>query len=210
MSHDRYFINKTATRILDLTNGKLLNYIGNYDYYLEKRDDMMAAHFGADGFGGNAGAGKKGGAAEFGSAKSGAFGNAGAVSGGSFAGNAAGNAGTGPSGSAASGIPGGSWNGSVSPWASAAAPGLTQESGGKLDWKAQKEEQARQRKRQNDLKKVEEEIHTLETRDGEIDGLLCKEEIFTDVAKLMELNKEKDSIAERLEVLYEKWEELAE
>ena len=46
VSHDRYFINKTATRILDLTGGKLLNYIGNYDYYLEKREDMMAAHFG--------------------------------------------------------------------------------------------------------------------------------------------------------------------
>ena len=46
VSHDRYFINKTATRILDPTGGKLLNYIGNYDYYLEKREDMMAAHFG--------------------------------------------------------------------------------------------------------------------------------------------------------------------
>lgn len=37
VSHDRYFINKTATRILDLTNHKLVNYIGNYDYYLEKK-----------------------------------------------------------------------------------------------------------------------------------------------------------------------------
>ena len=36
VSHDRYFINKTATRILDLTNQKLVNYIGNYDYYLER------------------------------------------------------------------------------------------------------------------------------------------------------------------------------
>ena len=34
VSHDRYFINKTATRILDLTMGTLINYIGNYDYYL--------------------------------------------------------------------------------------------------------------------------------------------------------------------------------
>lgn len=57
--------------------------------------------------------------------------------------------------------------------------------GGKLDWKAQKEEQARQRKRQNDLKKVEDEIHRLETRDGEIDGLLCDESVFSDVAKLL-------------------------
>ena len=40
VSHDRYFINKTATRILDLTHNTLVNYIGNYDYYLEKRDTM--------------------------------------------------------------------------------------------------------------------------------------------------------------------------
>ncbi len=38
VSHDRYFVNKTATRILDLSCGGLTNYIGNYDYYLEKRD----------------------------------------------------------------------------------------------------------------------------------------------------------------------------
>lgn len=42
VSHDRYFINKTATRILDLTGHKLLNYIGNYDYYLEKKDAVEA------------------------------------------------------------------------------------------------------------------------------------------------------------------------
>lgn len=43
VSHDRYFINKTATRILDLTHQKLLNYIGNYDYYLEKKPDAELA-----------------------------------------------------------------------------------------------------------------------------------------------------------------------
>ena len=43
VSHDRYFINRTATRILDLTEGKLLNYIGNYDYYLEKKRDVEQA-----------------------------------------------------------------------------------------------------------------------------------------------------------------------
>ena len=37
VSHDRYFINKTATRILDLTDNQLLNYIGNYDYYLREK-----------------------------------------------------------------------------------------------------------------------------------------------------------------------------
>ena len=149
VSHDRYFINKTATRIRDLKLGNLINYIGNYDYYLEKKETMEelfapAADFAASA----AGAGSS-------SASSGA--------------------------------------GSSS-----------------MDWKQQKEEQARIRKKQNALKKTEEEIHALETRDQEIDGLLCLEEIFSDVSKLMELNQEKDSIASRLETLYETWEELAE
>ena len=42
VSHDRYFINKTATRILDLHEQQILNYIGNYDYYLEKKDVQRA------------------------------------------------------------------------------------------------------------------------------------------------------------------------
>ena len=40
VSHDRYFINQTATRILDLTGETVVNYIGNYDYYLEKKDEL--------------------------------------------------------------------------------------------------------------------------------------------------------------------------
>ena len=42
VSHDRYFINKTATRILEINNKAIVNYIGNYDYYLEKRDIMSS------------------------------------------------------------------------------------------------------------------------------------------------------------------------
>ncbi|MDE5825284.1 MAG: ABC transporter ATP-binding protein, partial [Lachnospiraceae bacterium] len=38
VSHDRYFINKTASRILELTHQEFVNYIGNYDYYLEKKE----------------------------------------------------------------------------------------------------------------------------------------------------------------------------
>ena len=41
VSHDRYFINKTATRIMDLTEQTIVNYVGNYDYYLEKHDVQM-------------------------------------------------------------------------------------------------------------------------------------------------------------------------
>ena len=40
VSHDRYFINQTATRILDLTGQTIVNYIGNYDYYLEKQEEL--------------------------------------------------------------------------------------------------------------------------------------------------------------------------
>jgi ATP-binding cassette subfamily F protein 3 len=141
VSHDRYFINRTATRILDLTNQTMVNYIGNYDYYLEKRELMTSLY-------------------------------------------------------------------AASPVTAEALREDTTET--KLDWKAQKEEQARLRKRQNELKKIEDEIHKLETRDGEIDELLVKEEIFTDVPKLMELNQEKDAIGKQLESLYQQWEELAE
>lgn len=43
VSHDRYFINKTASRILELTHQEFVNYIGNYDYYLEKREILTPA-----------------------------------------------------------------------------------------------------------------------------------------------------------------------
>ena len=45
VSHDRYFINATATRIIELTNQSIVNYIGNYDYYLEKKDILTAKAF---------------------------------------------------------------------------------------------------------------------------------------------------------------------
>ena len=173
VSHDRYFINRTATRILDLTNGSFINYIGNYDYYLEKKEDVEAAF---------------------------------------AARQMAQTAANHPTGtnspqatSTASGI-----SSSRTSQTAMTAPSAGSPADGKIDWKAQKEEQARLRKRQNELKKVEDKIHELETRDGEIDELLSQEDVNTDVSRLMELNKEKESIQKELEVLYEKWEELAE
>ncbi len=174
VSHDRYFINKTATRILDLTHNTLVNYIGNYDYYLEKRDTMEQL------FSSGSAASSK--PAES-SSQSGSFTASGSV------------------------------NASSLPWSGDRGHASSSDSGdssGKTDWKQQKEEQARLRKRQNELNKTEDAIHQLETRDSEIDSLLCREDIFSDVAKLMELNAEKQSIAAQLEELYEKWEELAE
>lgn len=143
VSHDRYFINQTATRILDLVNKSLVNYIGNYDYYLEKRDALTAAYTDT----------------------------------------------------------------SPATAAQSATPSLSET---KLDWKAQKEEQAKMRKRQNDLKKVEERISLLEERDAQIDIELSNPEVFSNSVKCQELSTEKASILEELDSLYETWESLAE
>ncbi len=160
VSHDRYFINKTAHRLLDLTAQSFVNYIGNYDYYLEKHDIVMAAV------------------------------------------NASGNN-QGPAGGLKSP---GSFNGSNLSSASSSAP----ESENKLDWKAQKEEQARLRKKENDLKKCEEKIASIEARLAEIDTEMSDPSIGTQVLKLQDLAKEQGSLNEQLEKLYEEWEILAE
>jgi ATP-binding cassette subfamily F protein 3 len=163
VSHDRYFINKTATRIMDLTEQSLLNYIGNYDYYLEKKPEVEAAYLG-----------KSIDTPASPSGRPGAFPVA-------------------------------------QPARGSAVPNSGDDTAGenKLNWQQQKEEQARIRKRKNELNKTEEEIHRLETRNDEIDGLLTKEEIFTNVQKLIELNNEKKTIETRLEELMEQWELLA-
>ena len=80
----------------------------------------------------------------------------------------------------------------------------------KLDWKAQKEEQARLRKRENDLKKCEEKIARLEARRQELDEEMSDPEIATQSLKLQDLSKEAAAIDSELEMLYDKWEELAE
>lgn len=80
----------------------------------------------------------------------------------------------------------------------------------KLSWQQQKEEQAKIRKRKNDLKKVEDEIHALETENAEIDEMLTREEIYTDAGKLMELHNRKEQIEARLDELLVQWEELSE
>lgn len=147
VSHDRYFINRTAHRILDLTEGQFVNYVGNYDYYLEKHDTVMAA--------------------------------------------------------IEASVP-------QSADADNTVAAKVAESEVKLGWKAQKEEQARLRKKENDLKKCEEQIARLEARVSEIDTEMSDPAIGTQVAKLQELSKEQAACQKQLEKLYEQWEELAE
>ena len=142
VSHDRYFINQTATRILDLTNQSVVNYIGDYDYYLEKKEELTEKY---------------------------------------------------------------------APTTQQATAEIQDEapSEGKLTWQQQKEEQARRRKQENELKKVEKRIEELETRDKEIDDTLVLPDVCTNVGRCAELSREKDKIQAELEELYEKWEELA-
>ena len=142
VSHDRYFINQTATRILDLTNQSVVNYIGDYDYYLEKKEELTEKY---------------------------------------------------------------------APSAAETSVESKEEalSEGKLTWQQQKEEQARKRKQENELKKVEKRIEELETRDKEIDDTLVLPNVCTNVGRCAELSREKDKIQQELEELYEKWETLA-
>lgn len=140
VSHDRYFINQTATRILDLTGKTVINYIGNYDYYLEKREEQTALHVTA--------------------------------------------------GQAEMRVP-------------------EKTSAVKMDWEQQKKEQARIRKQENAIKKVEADIEAKEQAIAEIDEKLADPAIATNSAKLNELGSLRAKEQEALDELYEQWETLS-
>ena len=144
VSHDRYFINQTATRILELTNQAVVNYIGDYDYYLEKKEELSEKYAPIQQ--------------------------------------------------------------TEETTSNEAAPAASE---GKLTWQQQKEEQARKRKQEAELKKTEQRIEELETRDKEIDETLVLPDVCTNVGRCAELSREKDKIQAELEELYEKWETLA-
>lgn len=136
VSHDRYFINKTATRILELTQKEFVNYIGNYDYYLEKKDILT-------------------------------------------------------------------------PVLQNAADVSSEPSAQKLDWQKKKEQQAAQRKKENELKKCEARIAELEDKIKALDNEMSHSDVATNVAKLQELAKDREEAERELEELYNKWEELS-
>ena len=140
VSHDRYFINKTATRILDLTRETLVNYIGNYDYYLEKCKELTQVY------------------------------------------------------------------------APGKEAGQKEESTGstKAEWKQKKEEQARQRKLENDRKRTEDKIEETEQRIQEMEEAFLDQEIATNSVKLQELHQEYEAKQKELEELYERWEALVQ
>lgn len=141
ISHDRYFINRTAERILDLNHYGVTEYLGNYDYYLEKKTEKEREAIEA----------------------------------------------------------------------SIANPSIQSpiiESNTKIDWKKQKEEQAKERKIQNKIKKIEEEIEKTENKINELSELLFDEKISCDAGKAKDIFDEKTALEEKLEKLFEEWEEL--
>lgn len=142
VSHDRYFINSTATRIIELTANTLVNYIGNYDYYLEKKDILTAAAI----------------------------------------------------------------KESVSPTDS---DNTSVSSNTKEQWLSSKEEQARLKKLKNNLARVEEQISSIEERLKEIDEEYMNPDIGSNTGRLMELHKEKEELDDKLNNLYEQWEEIS-
>ncbi len=163
VSHDRYFINQTASRILELTDQTFVNYIGNYDYYLEKKEEAVAGSTGASSLAGTT--------ASKGNAKGTYFHTGRPVQENSDMENA---------------------------------------SASKLSWLEQKEAQARERKRKNELKKTEESISLLENRNQEIDELMTREDVYSNSVKCQELADEKAGNEAKLEELYELWAELGE
>ncbi len=161
VSHDRYFINRTAGRILSLQNGRLYNYPGDYDYYLEKREtiERPVSFYDAD----------------------------------------------------LSRVPDKRSEGR--PDAPSSADGQPSDegqgtSGGRAEWLAQKEEQARERKRQNRIEQIINEISELEDRIGQIDTAFSDPAVATDPVRLGAFNDEREKLQKNLDVLYGEWEEL--
>ncbi len=165
VSHDRYFINRTASRILHLDGCKITSYQGDYDYFLEKssQDTERSADY---------------------MTKSG---------------SATGNNGT--------------TNVSATTLSSASAVSNSNDgtqTDAKLDWAKQKELQAAKRKRENQLAKTEREIEELENKIAKFQEEMSKPEIASNSVKLQELCKECDTAQNKLDELYELWEELSE
>ena len=150
VSHDRYFINKTATRIMELKDKHFITFDGTYDYYLEKRDMLISL-------------------AENGSGKN---------------------------------------NASSAPETKATAS--SEAAGSRESWENAKKQQALQRKLENEFKKTEEEINSLEQRNSELDELMQLPENATVPSKLLELSAEHEKNTEQLEILMKQWEELYE
>ncbi|PHV69810.1 ABC transporter [Sporanaerobium hydrogeniformans] len=138
ISHDRYFINQTATKIIEMNALGAAEYLGDYDYYVEKKKEKAP----------------------------------------------------------------------TPPLHSLSSTPITSPT--KDDWKKQKEQQAKIKKCENDMHKLENSIEEKEARLIEIDELLCLEEVYTDFTRSKDLMQEKENLTLLIQEDYTKWEELSE
>ena len=139
VSHDRYFINQTASKIIEMSRMGTQEYLGDYDYYIEKKKELNAT------------------------------------------------------------IPN-------TPTASVSSEIATN----KMDWQKQKEEQARVRRIQNQMAKLEASITEAEEKIAAIDAQLCLEEVYSNYDKSNLLLTEKEALSESIGKYYEEWESLSE
>ena len=143
ISHDRYFIEKTAQKIFELTPTGINVFLGNYSYYLEKKrqnkliQEELMSELNKD-----------------------------------------------------------------------FKEETILESAAKLDWKAQKQEQAKLRKTINKIASIEKEIENIETKIQELEDMLFDDKISSDSMRTREIFEEKVKYEERLEQLMEEWEQL--
>ncbi|WP_432407192.1 ABC-F family ATP-binding cassette domain-containing protein [Wukongibacter sp. M2B1] len=135
ISHDRYFLNKISTKVLEISIDEVKEYLGNYDYYIEKKNELK----------------------------------------------------------------------NLDIEDSKETMTKTKQ---KEERKRKKLEDAQKKKEKQLIKNIEEEITNLESRQNDLEHLMCDEKIYTDPEKSKEVHEEYEAVKERLEKLYMAWEEI--
>lgn len=136
ISHDRYFVNRIATRILHLDKGAMTSYLGDYEHYLEKRNSLNDADVSTN--------------------------------------------------------------------------TDSQSSETKMSWMEEKAYKAEKRKLESRFESLEKDIHNLESRIESIQEQLYDEAVYSNHIKATELTNEKESIEEKLNLIYDEWEEISD
>ncbi len=199
VSHDRYFLNRVATKIFELGRDGITRFEGGYDYYEEKRAGIASGKqylnsMGATRAGGGAAA------ADNAARDAGPAGNAGTGS--YYAGQGR---------SPDHGQP----DGQITAGGNAGYDARTGTSEGEILSSGEirelnKKRRTEERRNARNLERLEKEIEELEERAASVRDEMCRQEVATDIAKLRGLDEELRNINERLEIAYEEWEKLGD